>query len=35
MVDRLLRHAEVIVLKGDSCRLRGKGGEVLSSSKQR
>ena len=30
MVDRLVHHAEVIVLKGDSYRLRGKGEEVLS-----
>jgi DNA replication protein DnaC len=29
MVDRLVHHAEVIVLKGDSYRLRGKGEEVL------
>jgi DNA replication protein DnaC len=30
MVDRLVHHAEVIVLKGDSYRLRGKREEVLS-----
>jgi hypothetical protein len=35
MVDRLVHHAEVIVLKGDSYRLRGKGEEVLSGSKER
>jgi DNA replication protein DnaC len=29
MVDRLVHHAEVIVLKGDSYRLKGKGKEVL------
>ena len=29
MVDRLVHHAEVLVLKGDSYRLRGKGEEVL------
>jgi DNA replication protein DnaC len=31
MVDRLVHHAEVIVLHGDSYRLKGKGKEVLSS----
>jgi hypothetical protein len=31
---RLVHHAEVIVLKGDSYRLRGKGEEVLSGSKR-
>ena len=35
MVDRLVHHAEVIVLKGDSCRLRGKREEVLSGQKDR
>lgn len=35
MVDRLVHHAEVIVLKGDSYRLRGKKEEVLSGPKQR
>ena len=30
MVDRLIHHAEVIVLKGESYRLRGKREEVLS-----
>ena len=35
MVDRLVHHAEVIVLKGDSYRLRGKGEEVLTGSKPR
>jgi DNA replication protein DnaC len=29
MVDRLVHHAEVIVLKGDSYRLQGKREEVL------
>jgi hypothetical protein len=28
-VDRLVHHAEVIVLRGDSYRLKGKGKEVL------
>jgi DNA replication protein DnaC len=35
MVDRLVHHAEVIVLKGDSYRLRGKREEVVSGEKQR
>jgi DNA replication protein DnaC len=35
MVDRLVHHAEVIVLKGDSYRLRGKREEVFSGEKQR
>jgi len=35
MVDRLVHHAEVIVLKGDSYRLRGKREEVLTGPKQR
>ena len=35
MVDRLVHHAEVIVLKGDSYRLRGKRDEVLSGEKSR
>jgi DNA replication protein DnaC len=35
MVDRLVHHAEVIVLKGDSYRLRGRKEEVLGSPKQR
>jgi hypothetical protein len=30
MVDRLVHHADVIALKGDSYRLKGKGKEVLS-----
>jgi DNA replication protein DnaC len=30
MVDRLVHHAEVIVLKGESYRLRGKREDVLS-----
>jgi len=34
MVDRLVHHAEVIVLKGDSFRLRGKREEVLTSEKE-
>lgn len=29
LVDRLVHHAEIIVLKGDSYRLKGKGKEVL------
>jgi hypothetical protein len=29
MVDRLIHHAEVIVLRGDSYRLKGNGKEVL------
>jgi IstB-like ATP binding protein len=29
VVDRLVHHAEVIVLKGESYRLRGKREEVL------
>ncbi len=35
MVDRLVQHAEVIVLKGESFRLRGKREEVLSGEKER
>lgn len=31
MVDRLVHHAEVIVLRGESRRLRGKRKEVLQS----
>jgi DNA replication protein DnaC len=31
MVDRLVHHAEVIVLRGDSYRLKGKGKEVMQS----
>jgi DNA replication protein DnaC len=31
MVDRLVHHAEVIALKGDSYRLKGKGKEVITS----
>ncbi len=31
MVDRLVHHAQVIVLKGDSYRLRGKQKEVMES----
>jgi IstB-like ATP binding protein len=29
MVDRLVHHAEVIVLKGESYRLKGRGKEVI------
>ena len=29
LVDRLVHHAEVLVLRGDSYRLKGKGKEVL------
>jgi DNA replication protein DnaC len=32
MVDRLVHHAEVIVLKGDSYRLKGRGKEVMAAS---
>lgn len=35
MVDRLVHHAEVIVLKGESYRLRGKREEVLTGVKER
>ncbi len=35
MVDRLVHHAEVIVLKGDSYRLRGKGKEVMATEQTR
>jgi DNA replication protein DnaC len=35
MVDRLVHHAAVIVLEGDSYRLRGKREEVLSGQKER
>lgn len=35
MVDRLVHHAEVIVLKGESYRLRGKREEVLTNNKPR
>jgi DNA replication protein DnaC len=35
MVDRLVHHAEVIVLKGDSYRLRGKREEVLNGASKR
>lgn len=31
MVDRLVHHAEVMVLKGESYRLKGKGKEVMGS----
>jgi DNA replication protein DnaC len=34
MVDRLVHHAEVIILKGDSYRLRGKREEVLTGQKE-
>jgi DNA replication protein DnaC len=30
MVDRLVHHSELVVLKGDSYRLRGKHEEVMS-----
>lgn len=33
LVDRLVHHAEVIVLKGESYRLKGKGKEVLETEK--
>lgn len=29
LVDRLVHHAEIVVLRGDSCRLKGKGKDVL------
>jgi len=29
LVDRLVHHGEVLVLRGNSCRLKGKGKEVL------
>jgi DNA replication protein DnaC len=35
MVDRLVHHAEVIVLKGESYRLRGRREEVLTGEKDR
>ncbi len=35
MVDRLVHHAEVIVLKGESYRLRGKGKEVMAAEETR
>jgi DNA replication protein DnaC len=35
MVDPLVHHAEIIVLKGDSYRLKGKGKEVLGSGSAR
>jgi hypothetical protein len=35
MVHRLVLHAEVIVLKGESYRLRGKREEVLSGETER
>jgi DNA replication protein len=35
IVDRLVRHAEVIVLNSESFRLRGKREEVLSGHKER
>jgi DNA replication protein DnaC len=34
MVDRLVHHADVIVLRGDSYRLKGKGKEVMASESQ-
>lgn len=33
MVDRLVHHAEMIVLKGESYRLRGRKTEVLTGEK--
>jgi DNA replication protein DnaC len=35
LADRLVHHAEVIVLKGESSRLRGKRAEVLTGEKER
>jgi len=35
MVDPLVHHAEVIVLKGESYRLRGKREEVLTGENER
>jgi DNA replication protein DnaC len=35
MVDRLVHHAEVLVLKGDSYRLRGKAKEVIGAEQPR
>src|ERR671924_1460040 len=35
MVDRLVHHAEVIVLKGDSYRFKGKAKEVMGSESTR
>jgi hypothetical protein len=35
MVDRLVHQAEVLVLKGESYRLRGKREEVLTAEKER
>ena len=35
MVDRLVRQAEVLVLKGESYRLRDKREEVLTAEKER
>ena len=35
MVDRLIHHAEVIVLKGESYRLRGKAKEVMAAEQTR
>jgi DNA replication protein DnaC len=29
LVDRLVHHAEMLVLRGESYRLKGKGKEVL------
>jgi len=33
MVDRLVHHAQLIVLKGESYRLRGKEKEVMTAEK--
>jgi DNA replication protein DnaC len=35
MVDRLVHHAEVIVLQGDSYRLKDRGEEVMATAKRR
>lgn len=35
LVDRLVHHAEIIVLKGESYRLKGKGKEVMSETEGR
>jgi DNA replication protein DnaC len=34
MVDQLVHHAEVIVLKGESSRLHGRREEVLTGEKE-
>ena len=35
MVDRLVHHAEVVVLQGDSYRLKDRGEEVMATAKRR